>query len=82
MNLDNFQELDRVATLLQQEPELLKPGQHIGLRINPQVSLAVADSHVADALATGHGGRCLEAPPQTQSSWQLCNVLSKAHDLA
>jgi diaminopimelate decarboxylase len=37
MNLDNWQELGRVADLLAAEPGLLRPGARLGLRINPQV---------------------------------------------
>jgi diaminopimelate decarboxylase len=38
MNLDNPQELGRVADLVREEPGLLAPGARLGLRINPQVS--------------------------------------------
>ncbi|KAF8056213.1 lysA [Scenedesmus sp. PABB004] len=48
VNLDNWQELQRAAALLAAEPGLLRPGQHVGLRINPQVG----EGSIA-ALSTG-----------------------------
>ena len=42
INLDNWQELERVEGLLEQHPEWLRGGQQlIGLRINPQVRMQV-----------------------------------------
>lgn len=40
MNFDNFQELDRAASIIKSQPELVSatPDLLLGLRINPQVS--------------------------------------------
>lgn len=55
VNLDNFQELDRVAALLRETPS----DSRIGIRVNPQVGAGAIDA-MSTATATSKFGIALE----------------------
>eukprot|EP00123_Amoebidium_parasiticum_P011220 comp20583_c0_seq1/m.26505 comp20583_c0_seq1/g.26505 ORF comp20583_c0_seq1/g.26505 comp20583_c0_seq1/m.26505 type:complete len:435 (-) comp20583_c0_seq1:213-1517(-) len=55
INLDNFQELDRLVTIRAEKTPIVKGVQYIGLRINPQVGAGSIATHSTSTATSKFG---------------------------